>query len=123
MVVALLVKAGFVMYSLPSTPLNFLGYIVALAAGYEFADFGSGVYHWAMDNYGNSRTPIWGKQIEAFQGHHERPWTITHRQVSLHALLVAASDRVSSAAAGSGGGVLARFRADQCGGDERKAVS
>jgi len=91
MVVALLVKAGFVMYSLPSTPLNFLGYIVALAAGYEFADFGSGVYHWAMDNYGNSRTPIWGKQIEAFQGHHERPWTITHRQTcnNLHQSAIA----------------------------------
>ena len=29
---------------------------------------------------GNANTPIWGKQIEAFQGHHERPWTITHRQ-------------------------------------------
>ena len=34
-----------------------------------------------MDNYGTKNTPIFGTQIEAFQGHHELPWTITYRQV------------------------------------------
>ena len=63
--------------SMPECGLKIL---LSCVAGYEFADFGSGVYHWAMDNYGNKDTPIFGKQIEAFQGHHERPWTITHRQ-------------------------------------------
>ena len=27
----------------------------------------SGVYHWAMDNYGGPKTPVFGGQIEAFQ--------------------------------------------------------
>lgn len=29
--------------------------------GYEFADFGSGVYHWSIDNYGSEKTPVFGK--------------------------------------------------------------
>ena len=44
------------------------------------ADFGTGVYHWSVDNYGSGATPIVGDQIAAFQGHHQRPWTITQRQ-------------------------------------------
>lgn len=44
------------------------------------ADFGTGVYHWSVDNYGSAETPIVGKQIAAFQGHHVRPWTITQRE-------------------------------------------
>jgi len=51
----------------------------AIFLGVEFADFGTGVYHFSVDNYGTSRTPIVGSQIEAFQGHHEEPWTITYR--------------------------------------------
>jgi palmitoyl-[glycerolipid] 3-(E)-desaturase len=43
------------------------------------ADFGSGVLHWSVDNYGNGRTPIMGNIIAAFQGHHTAPWTITQR--------------------------------------------
>jgi len=62
-------------------PLVALETVAAVVVGYEFADFGSGVYHWAMDNYGTAKTPVFGTQIEAFQGHHELPWTITHRQV------------------------------------------
>ena len=46
----------------------------------ELADFGTGVYHWSVDNYGSGATPIVGDQIAAFQGHHQRPWTITQRQ-------------------------------------------
>ncbi|CAN6915158.1 unnamed protein product [Brassica oleracea var. botrytis] len=57
-------------------------------AGYVLADLGSGVYHWAIDNYGDESTPLVGSQIEAFQGHHKWPWTITKRQFAnnLHAL-------------------------------------
>ncbi|KAI3688541.1 hypothetical protein L2E82_46182 [Cichorium intybus] len=56
--------------------------------GYLFADLGSGVYHWGIDNYGDSSTPVFGSQIEAFQGHHKWPWIITKRQFAnnLHAL-------------------------------------
>lgn len=52
---------------------------LGLAAGYAMADLGSGVYHWGIDNYGDARSPVFGAQIDAFQGHHRRPWTITRR--------------------------------------------
>jgi palmitoyl-[glycerolipid] 3-(E)-desaturase len=45
------------------------------------ADFGSGVLHWSVDNYGNGQTPIFGSIIAAFQGHHAAPWTITERDL------------------------------------------
>jgi ubiquitin-conjugating enzyme E2 variant len=48
-------------------------------ASWVIADFGSGVLHWSVDNYGNGRTPIMGSIIAAFQGHHTAPWTITQR--------------------------------------------
>ncbi|ESQ54566.1 hypothetical protein EUTSA_v10027264mg [Eutrema salsugineum] len=62
--------------------------VLAGYAGYVLADLGSGVYHWAIDNYGDESTPLVGTQIEAFQGHHKLPWTITRRQFAnnLHAL-------------------------------------
>ena len=50
-----------------------------IVASYILADFGSGVLHWSVDNYGNCRTPIMGSIIAAFQGHHSAPWTITYR--------------------------------------------
>ncbi|PIA27483.1 hypothetical protein AQUCO_07700035v1 [Aquilegia coerulea] len=62
--------------------------VLAGLLGYVLADLGSGVYHWAIDNYGDASTPVFGSQIEAFQGHHKWPWTITRRQFAnnLHAL-------------------------------------
>ncbi|KAJ7963844.1 fatty acid desaturase 4, chloroplastic [Quillaja saponaria] len=62
--------------------------ILAGLIGYILADLGSGVYHWGIDNYGDAATPLFGTQIEAFQGHHKWPWTITRRQFAnnLHAL-------------------------------------
>lgn len=62
--------------------------ILAGLVGYVLADLGSGVYHWGIDNYGDEKTPFFGSQIEAFQGHHKWPWTITKRQFAnnLHAL-------------------------------------
>ena len=53
--------------------------LVLLVSSWIFADFGSGVLHWSVDNYGNGRTPIMGSIIAAFQGHHTAPWTITER--------------------------------------------
>ncbi|KAE9619661.1 putative B domain of TMEM189, localization domain-containing protein [Lupinus albus] len=62
--------------------------IIAGYVGYILADLGSGIYHWGIDNYGDGSTPFVGSQIEAFQGHHKFPWTITKRQFAnnLHAL-------------------------------------
>lgn len=57
-------------------------------AGYLLADLASGVYHWGIDNYGDASTPIFGSQIEGFQGHHKWPRTITRRELAnnIHAL-------------------------------------
>jgi len=43
-----------------------------------------------VDNYGSGATPIVGDQIAAFQGHHQRPWTITQRHFAnnLHKVLI-----------------------------------
>ncbi|EOY12432.1 hypothetical protein QUC31_001820 [Theobroma cacao] len=48
--------------------------------GYIVADLLSAVYHWGIDNYGDASTPVFGSQIEGFQGHHKWPWIITRRQ-------------------------------------------
>jgi hypothetical protein len=53
--------------------------IITVIASWIVADFGSGVFHWSVDNYGNGRTPVMGNIIAAFQGHHSAPWTITYR--------------------------------------------
>lgn len=53
--------------------------LLLTVASWIVADFGSGVLHWSVDNYGNGRTPIMGSIIAAFQGHHSAPWTITQR--------------------------------------------
>lgn len=38
--------------------------LCGVVLGYLFADFGTGVYHWAVDNYGDRNTPIFGcKQL------------------------------------------------------------
>jgi len=64
-----------------ATALTVLGKVCFLTwASWILADFGSGVLHWSVDNYGNGRTPIMGGIIAAFQGHHSAPWTITYRE-------------------------------------------
>lgn len=52
----------------------------AAASAFLTADLLSGIYHWAVDNYGDGATPVFGSQIAGFQAHHQRPWTITERQ-------------------------------------------
>eukprot|EP01023_Acetabularia_acetabulum_P019760 TRINITY_DN2010_c0_g1_i2.p1 TRINITY_DN2010_c0_g1~~TRINITY_DN2010_c0_g1_i2.p1 ORF type:complete len:310 (-),score=14.54 TRINITY_DN2010_c0_g1_i2:65-994(-) len=54
--------------------------IFAFIAAFILADAGTGFYHWGVDNYGGPSTPLFGKQIAAFQGHHKEPWTITQRE-------------------------------------------
>lgn len=53
--------------------------VLLTVSSWILADFGSGVLHWSVDNYGNGRTPIMGGIIAAFQGHHSAPWTIGQR--------------------------------------------
>ncbi|PON51528.1 B domain of TMEM189, localization domain containing protein [Parasponia andersonii] len=55
-------------------------WVISGLVGYMVADLWSGVYHWVIDNYGNTSTPLFGDQIEEFQGHHMWPWVITKRQ-------------------------------------------
>lgn len=59
--------------------LTALQSLIIVASSWVIADFGSGVLHWSVDNYGNGRTPVMGTIIAAFQGHHSAPWTITER--------------------------------------------
>ena len=47
---------------------------------YWLSDLGTGVFHWSVDNYGSKATPVMGGIIDAFQGHHKYPWTITKRE-------------------------------------------
>lgn len=63
-------------YDIPTTILQSL---LCIVSSWVLADFGSGVLHWSVDNYGNGRTPVMGSIIAAFQGHHTAPWTITER--------------------------------------------
>jgi hypothetical protein len=62
------------------SPAEAAGVTAAALGAYVFSDLGTGVYHWAVDNYGSGATPLVGGQIAAFQGHHVRPWTITERE-------------------------------------------
>ena len=61
-------------------PLAWGSLVGAAALAYWLADLGTGVFHWSVDNYGSKKTPVMGGIIDAFQGHHKYPWTITKRQ-------------------------------------------
>ena len=52
---------------------------LTIALSIVVGDFGTGVFHWATDNYGSIKTPVFGSVCAAFQGHHVTPWTITFR--------------------------------------------
>ncbi|KAL6653111.1 hypothetical protein ACP70R_012036 [Stipagrostis hirtigluma subsp. patula] len=63
------------------TAADLLAVCVAAVAAYSLADLTSGVYHWAIDNYGDASTPVLGSQIAAFQSHHRHPSSIARREV------------------------------------------
>ncbi|KAL6553407.1 hypothetical protein OROGR_007249 [Orobanche gracilis] len=60
-----------------STPRTWLEFTSAAQLAYLLADLVSGIYHWAVDNYGSAQTPIFGTQIEYFRAHHQHPSEIT----------------------------------------------
>ncbi|KAH7653062.1 ubiquitin-conjugating enzyme E2 variant protein [Dioscorea alata] len=70
------------------TSSDLLPPLCASFLAFSLADLATGFYHWSIDNYGSSSTPLLGSQIQAFQGHHKHPSTITHRHFAnnLHAL-------------------------------------
>jgi len=70
-------EAGLVAKASDAAPLSAAAYVVAAAI---LADFLSGLFHFACDNYGDKSTPVVGSVIAAFQGHHRYPWTITKRE-------------------------------------------
>jgi plasmanylethanolamine desaturase len=41
--------------------------------GWYVADLITGIYHFFIDNFGSSDTPIFGNQIKDFQIHHHKP--------------------------------------------------
>ncbi|KAF3795363.1 Fatty acid desaturase 4 [Nymphaea thermarum] len=79
-VLATLAKSGIAAAAAAHGDATWVECLLAGGLGYLAADLGSGVYHWAIDNYGDAGTPFFGPQIEAFQGHHRWPWTITRRE-------------------------------------------
>ncbi|XP_024392231.1 fatty acid desaturase 4-like 1, chloroplastic [Physcomitrium patens] len=84
MVTGMMTKALIASHS----PEGYLEVAVGVASAWVLADLGTGFYHWGVDNYGNAKTPVFGSQIDAFQGHHQRPWTITKREFAnnIHAI-------------------------------------
>ena len=77
---------------------DFIGLAVGVVLAWVLSDLGSGVYHWGVDNYGSGKTPVFGGQIAAFQGHHQRPWTITEREFCNNVHKVFGPARVPAAA-------------------------
>ncbi|XP_057795342.1 fatty acid desaturase 4, chloroplastic-like [Salvia miltiorrhiza] len=72
-------------------PQPWLESTIAAMAAYLAADLGTGIYHWAIDNYGSAQTPIFGPQIVGFQGHHHRPSEITKMHVVYNVYITAAA--------------------------------
>jgi len=70
---------GVASTSLALSPGDALATALTIFASIIIGDFGTGVFHWAVDNYGNISTPVFGSVCAAFQGHHVTPWTITFR--------------------------------------------
>jgi hypothetical protein len=81
---ALLVKAAAApgaLAALAAAPARAAAWLLLLvAAAWLVADLVVGVFHWAVDNYGDADTAFMGHVIAAFQSHHERPWLITRGQ-------------------------------------------
>ncbi|KAJ8532583.1 hypothetical protein K7X08_012506 [Anisodus acutangulus] len=65
---------------------SWVGPLIACCIGYLLSDLTSGIYHWAIDNYGSAKTPVFGSQIDIFQGHHKWPLSTTRHEfiINLH---------------------------------------
>ncbi|KAG0519660.1 hypothetical protein BDA96_08G006000 [Sorghum bicolor] len=56
-----------------SSTTELLAAAAAAFAGYSLADLSTGVYHWFIDNYGGTATPVIGAQVASFMDHHRHP--------------------------------------------------
>ncbi|KAL3639955.1 hypothetical protein CASFOL_014923 [Castilleja foliolosa] len=88
-----LFKSILLISKLPFTPRTYLPLPLSAVLGYLLADLASGIVHWAFDNYGSARTPIFGPQIQSFLEHHQRPVEITKCETAgtAHTLAAAAT--------------------------------
>ena len=50
--------------------------LILLPLGLLSSDFTSGLFHWFFDNYGSTKTPVFGPTIELFRVHHDLPHDI-----------------------------------------------
>ena len=66
--------------------------LAAVLVGYEFADVGSGIYHWSMDNYGTAKTPVFGTQV-SLQPRSDRAHAISPRRLPKPTALFAKAGR------------------------------
>lgn len=57
--------------------LHVFSHALALLLGFFFADWFSGVVHWACDRIGTPETPVWGHIVKGFRDHHDDPLSIT----------------------------------------------
>jgi hypothetical protein len=63
-----------------SAQINWFDYVAAVPCvfmGVLFADFMSGLAHWALDTWGDSATPVFGAFIRSFREHHVDQTSIT----------------------------------------------
>ena len=80
---AALALKGLVLASVDDAGFNdvdAMAMAITIGLAYWTSDLGTGIFHWSVDNYGSKDTPLLGGVIDAFQGHHKYPWTITKRQ-------------------------------------------
>ena len=54
--------------------------VAVFALSVVLGDFGTGVFHWSVDNYGSINTPVFGTVCAAFQGYVRRPLINTYLQ-------------------------------------------
>lgn len=72
-----------------STISSWLSWLFAALVAYVTADLATGIYHWAMDNYGTPETPIFGSQVVGFQRHHHQPWVISTQTIAYNCYIPA----------------------------------
>ncbi|PIN26905.1 Ubiquitin-conjugating enzyme [Handroanthus impetiginosus] len=77
MVIISLAKSMKILSTSPSHPRTWIEFNLSVLLSYVLVDLVSGIYHWAVDNYGSAQTPIFGPQIEHFRAHHSQPSAIT----------------------------------------------
>ena len=81
---------GVIAYAFVSSS-NPLWPLLSVGIGAVLGELFSGAFHWATDNYGSLRTPVFGFACAAFQGHHLAPWTISHRSFTNNVYKIAAA--------------------------------